>query len=153
MKRSALLPVLIVMSASMPSLAYAWTPSQSAAAAAKTKSENTARVMGQLNAKARAEALAKRHTDSVLKAKIKVITARSVQLEVRRRNEAALKAAIAQEKIAALAPASVGRVPGKKASDLAKNKRLSLARHLQLRVQLRHALATPAASHPASRSK
>jgi hypothetical protein len=154
MKRSAILilPVLIAMSANMPSLAYALTPSQSAAAADKAKTENIARLKRLSNAKAGAEALAKSHSDSVLKEKLKVIATGSVQSEVRRRNGATLKAAIAQEKIAASAPVSVGHIPDKKPSDLVKNRRLSLSLARQ-RVQPRHALPTPAASHPTSRSK
>jgi hypothetical protein len=148
MKQSAVVLILVAAVGGAPSLAYGLTPAQSAEAAAKTSTEMSTRLNAQAMAKAAAERLARKKAESVLKAKIKVISTRSVRSEVRLRNDAAMKAAMAQERIAARAPDSVGRVPGKGNADLGKNKKHSLRRLDEKRVN-----QTRAVPHPASHSK
>jgi hypothetical protein len=70
----------------------------------------------------------KKRSEAAWKMRIKTITTQRVQAEVNARREAALKAAIAQEKIAARAPASVGRV-STKGSPTRTMKRFALANH------------------------
>jgi hypothetical protein len=70
----------------------------------------------------------KKRNEAAWKLRIKTITTQRLQAEVNARREAALKAAIAQVKIAARAPASVGRV-STKGSPTRTMKRFALAYH------------------------
>ena len=78
---------------------HAWTPSQSAAVAAKARSDALARARAQAAAKARADAVAKARTDATAKSKAFAIARQSVRTETQRRTQAADKAAQAQVQI------------------------------------------------------
>lgn len=79
--------------------AHALTPSQSAALAAKARAEALARMRAQAAAKARADFLVKARADAAAKSKVVVTTMHNIQLEIRRRMEAAQKAARSQAQL------------------------------------------------------
>ncbi len=78
---------------------HAWTPSQSAAVAAKARADALARARAQAAAKARTDAAAKARVDATAKSKAFAIARQSVRTETQRRTEAADKAAQAQVQI------------------------------------------------------
>lgn len=111
--------------AAVPSLAHARASQQtSGASGALLQTSNRPKLITQ----SARDSLGTKRSEAAWKVRIKTITRQRVQAEVNARREAALKAAIAQEKIAARAPASVGRV-STKGSPTRTMKRLALANH------------------------
>jgi hypothetical protein len=119
--------VLLIASflAAVPSLAYARASQQtSGTSGAPLQALNHPKLISQ----SARDSQGKKRSEAAWKVRIKTITTQRVQAEVNARREAALKAAIAQEKIAARAPASVGHV-STKGSPTRTMKRLALANH------------------------
>jgi hypothetical protein len=108
--------------AAVPSLAHARASQQTSGAPLQALNRP------KLVAQSARDSLGTKRSEAAWKVRIKTITTQRVQAEVNARREAALKAAVAQEKIAARAPASVGRV-STKGSPTRTMKRFALANH------------------------
>jgi hypothetical protein len=101
MKRifAACLVLLAAVAAGVSVPAYALTPSQSATLAARARADALAKAKAQAAAKARSDALATANAGNAAKSKVVAITRKNVQGEIRRRTEAAEKAAHTQAQI------------------------------------------------------
>lgn len=135
---------------------HALTPSQSTAVAAKARADASARAKAQAAAKARADALAKAKTDAVAKSKALAMARQGVQLETKRRTQAAERAAQAQVQIKTanvhlqVKSASTPRVAQAKAQTLSK---LQVRQVQALRSAARPQYAQTARSHSSANTQ
>ena len=108
-RRRAVL-LLASLLASIPSWAHARASQQtSGASGASLQALNRHKLVTQ----SARDSLSTKRNEAAWKVRVKTITTQRVQAEANARREAAVKAAIVQEKIAARAPASVGHVSTK----------------------------------------